>query len=410
MKKNILIIIILLFSTNCFASELENIEVHGFLAQGFLKTDKNNYLADTEEGTGDFNEMGINFGKKMSPRMRIGVQFFARDLGDVGNNEVEIDWFYADYYYKEWLGLRVGVMKRPVMGMFNENRDLDNIRTSILLPQSNYFEGIRDSVLRTNGVSLYGTLDAKTAGLLRYTIMYGEVHVPSDGSTSQFTADVVYNMFGLLAETTSIDVERTFSMRIDWLPPIDGLDIAFTYSNMPLDYNIKIISDIPASMAGMIPETFTIETKEWKAYSLSFEYLWSNLTFTAEATQVDTKTTALGQPANDNSTEHWYVSVAYRFTDWFELGSYYCEQYLDKDDKDGSVQVSRGKDDFRAWHKDLTFSARFDLSENWVAKVEVHSIDGAALIPPTMNIDTNTNQPSFERNWTMYAAKLSYTF
>ncbi len=36
------------------------------------------------------------------------MQLFARDLGDIGNDEIQLDWAYADYFWIKWLSLRVG--------------------------------------------------------------------------------------------------------------------------------------------------------------------------------------------------------------------------------------------------------------------------------------------------------------
>ncbi len=44
-------------------------------------------------------------------KLRVGVQFLSRDLGETGNNEVEVDWAYGDYRFRNWLGIRAGKMK-----------------------------------------------------------------------------------------------------------------------------------------------------------------------------------------------------------------------------------------------------------------------------------------------------------
>jgi len=128
----------ILYAANIQAMEVDllgGIDIHGLISQGFLKSDDNNFLAnDSEDGTFQYNDMGINFSKKLTEQIRLGLQLFARDLGDIGNDDVELDWAFADYRWKDWLGLQVGKIKFP-HGLYGETRDIDALRTNILLPQ-----------------------------------------------------------------------------------------------------------------------------------------------------------------------------------------------------------------------------------------------------------------------------------
>ena len=103
------------------------VEMHGFVSQGFIKTTNNNYLANSKRGSFEFTEVGINFTKSLSDRMRLGVQLFARDLGPVGDYKPQFDWFYLDYRFADWLGIRAGRTKLP-FGLYNEINDIDSAR------------------------------------------------------------------------------------------------------------------------------------------------------------------------------------------------------------------------------------------------------------------------------------------
>jgi len=39
----------------------DDVAIHGFISQGYLKSDHNDFLAETEKGSFQFNEMGLNF-------------------------------------------------------------------------------------------------------------------------------------------------------------------------------------------------------------------------------------------------------------------------------------------------------------------------------------------------------------
>jgi hypothetical protein len=139
---------------NGSAEEQVKVDIHGYLSQGFMYSNRNNFLADTEKGTFQFNELGINFAADLTDRLRLGIQLAARDLGDIGNDQVMIDWAYADYRWQDWLGIRAGRIKVPV-GLYNTSRDIDLLRTFILLPQGIYNESFRDLLTSMKGISAY---------------------------------------------------------------------------------------------------------------------------------------------------------------------------------------------------------------------------------------------------------------
>ena len=100
------------------------IEIHGFASQGAVKTTENRFLlAHSERGSVELSESGINFTATLTDRLRFGVQLCARDLGDLGNFTPNIDWFYLDYRFHDWLGVRFGRTKLP-LGPYSEVNEL----------------------------------------------------------------------------------------------------------------------------------------------------------------------------------------------------------------------------------------------------------------------------------------------
>ena len=153
--------ILLLATTPVFSAAgfgLNQVDIHGFVSQGYLQSsDYNFFQADTEDGTYEFNEFAINFSSSVTDNLRIGMQFLSRDLGTLGNNKIEVDWAFADYAFRNWLGLRVGRVKKPE-GIFNQYRDIDATRTCIFLPPGIYQEDLREATIAVNGMGIYGTL------------------------------------------------------------------------------------------------------------------------------------------------------------------------------------------------------------------------------------------------------------
>src|SRR5262249_42705161 len=151
------------------------LQAHGFVSQGYILTTDNNYLAKSTHGSFEFAEVGLNFTATLTEKLRAGVQLFARDLGPVGNYSAKADWFYLDYRFADWLGVRAGRTKIP-FGLYNDISDIDAARVPILLPQSVYPIQNRDYLLAQTGVELYGRLPTGSAGTLDYRLYGGTIY------------------------------------------------------------------------------------------------------------------------------------------------------------------------------------------------------------------------------------------
>lgn len=203
------------FATTAAAFDMESVRIHGFLSQGYLKSDTNDALfAETSSnGTFEFNEFGLNVVSQVNDDLRVGVQLLSRDMGEIGNNEVEIDWAYGDYNYRNWLGLRAGKMKTPY-GLYNYSRDIDAARTCILLPSSIYSEGFRESISTTIGIGAYG----EPPGGVEYQVVYGTTQLKEDEGIAK-------TMGGLIGipEFSDTSVDWAYAGDFKWFTPIDGI-------------------------------------------------------------------------------------------------------------------------------------------------------------------------------------------
>lgn len=442
MKRKLATLTILLlgmaFSGNAGAAELGQgkVDIHGFITQGYLVTDENNFMADTEgNGSFQYSEAGVNFASDVSERLRLGVQFIARDLGKMGNKEVSIDWAVADYSVNDWLNFRAGKGKLS-HGLYNYERDVDMLRASVLLPQSVYTEGWRDSVNAINGVSAYGYVPMGPAGNLTYHLDLGNTSVKSDGGEIRQLEDTMPKALGL--EVKDADTKTTLGGQLAWdtIFGIDGLRIAASGFNFEMDAESEIWNGTFTQLGTVNPLTgvFTAipgayaQGKESKNFNLkllstvgSLEFARGNFVFAAEYMNNDYEmtlpTTVAGTIHKKFDAIGYYGSISYRFTDWLELGTYYSEYYRDKDDKDGKKAVSGGAmallppgQEHAMWLKDFCLSARFDITPNWIFKMEGHLMNGAALLYSSDdNLDAN-GLPSYEEDWYMFAGKVSYSF
>ena len=443
----LLIIFILFFAGNTLqAEENGTIDIHGFIAQGFLQTSDNNFMAETKKGTLEFNEMGINFTTSLNDRLNAGMQFFARDLGDFGNDEIEVDWVFADYSYKPWLGVRVGKTRCP-FGLYNKTRDVDMLRTEILLPQGVYNEGWRDSLSALKGGSLYGTMTLGLFGNLNYNVLSGNMDFPKGSGVGKFAsnrADITNN---------SISSKTAYFSGLFWEMPVDGLRIGVSTSRIDVEINANTNNGsiwqyrtVQAMMAGAgsvistddyIVASGGLETAysnaqmagvdlvdvnilfpfkmKWFVYSI--EYIWDELILACEysknTSDYNMTSVTTGRAILTNREvvfEGWYTSASYRFSDFFEMGLYYTEFYPNKDDKDGLTQPTYGYPVEAGWYKDWCLSMRFDINENWVFKIEGHSLNGLAVIFMDDQERLVGGGYNVDKDWLLGAVKISYSF
>ena len=59
------------------------------------------------------------------------MQLLGRKFGSERDPSVVVDWAYGDYRWRDQLGLRAGRIKLPY-GLYNQERDVDMLRTSVL--------------------------------------------------------------------------------------------------------------------------------------------------------------------------------------------------------------------------------------------------------------------------------------
>lgn len=374
-----------------FGFDQEDIEIHGFVSQGFLKSSDNDYLGDSSRGSYEFNEIGLNFAVPITDDLRFGIQFFSRDLGNYGNNELTIDWAFLDYTWKDWLGFRAGKIKMP-FGFYNRQRDADMLRTAVQLPQSVYNEALRDFVVALHGFSLYGSARLGAFGYIDYELFTGTFDVPPDTpyiaetvSMLQYSNPTVYN--SLVANGVDLSANNTHVRGIQggmlvWNTPLSGLRLGVTDFFGEIDFEFAEVTSL-------------MKLKEFSV--LSAEYDIGDLTFSAERFMMDVD--------SKKSTEGYYGSITWEIVNWVSIGAAYGEYYPNADDKNGSKLEADGVPDYYAWQKDITASIRFNVNEFWCFKFETRFINGLGLT----SIAANPPEDS-EQNWNLCLLKTSLSF
>jgi hypothetical protein len=367
--------------------EDHKVEVHGFVSPGFIVTSGNNYLAHSKRGSFEFSEVGLNFTVPITDKLRTGMQLFARDLGPVGNYSVKADWYYLDYRFDDWFGIRAGRVKIP-FGLYNDTADIDTARVPVLLPQSIYSVTSRDYLLAQTGGEMYGRLRlGKSGGAFEYRLYGGTIFIDK---ATQSTVNI---------PVTDIDVPFVAGQRLMWETPIDGLRLGGSLQALKLDLSYQIPAGIPGLAAG--PASIKAPVKLWVG---SVEFARDRFLLAAEYSRwIVLFDTSIPLPTLPSGTaksisERAYVMGSYRVTDWLSPGMYYSVMYPD-------VENRSGKD--KQMH-DVAATLRFDINSWWLVKLEGHYMSGTAGLDPSLNDGKQLTQ--LQHDWTAFFVKTTAHF
>jgi len=330
------------------------VQIHSFAQQGYALSNQNNFLSmDTSQGSFGMTDGGVNASVAITDKFRIGAQVYARNIGQLGDYHVQLDWGYGDYKFKDWFGIRGGKIK-TALGLFNDIQDMEFLQTWALLPQGVYPLDLRSSTIAHTGGDVYGEVALGRAGSLSYTGYFGiRENDPYGGLYyGDASANVPVRSFS----------GKTWGTDLRWHTPIDGLMIGGSWADQTQDLKVfytiydAILTD-HNNPEDLIAAYVDYTRGKWHLNS-EFRENYNPEIYTF-----------LGTTGHTNqSTQGWLGTVAYRVTKWLEVGTYNSRFYVDAPQ---NPQNTASNHIF-----DQTVTARFDITSWWNVKVEEHFING----------------------------------
>jgi len=406
------------------AQTLGGVTFHGFVGQGYLKSTDNNWLsAPTSEGSFAFTEAALNFTVEPASKLRVGGQFYARDLGVQGNNKVVLDWAVGDYRFRDWLGIRAGKVKMPT-GLYNIVIDNPVARPEIIMPSGLYPLSTRDLANTVQGFDLYGTIDLGGAGELDYETWVGTIDLDGSYLIQRFLVEAAYaglpalglEQPNVLVSEIKPNMKYIWGGALDWRV-VPGL--RFKFSGNTSESSVASAATYGGyTRQGPIPIPVSFITRSDASYKQDYtlfysgEYRQGGLRLAAEyymgKNVIEASATGLPVPVPVvTATEKpysWYGQASYRFNETFEASGYYSYMNLDRDDKDGLRFLAQGQPAYRAWMKQWTFSGRADINSHWLVKAEASFINGTAGVALLDNLD------GFTESWKFFALQMVVHF
>jgi len=343
------------------------VQIHGSLQQGAVKSDGNNYLTmSSNEGSASMTDGAVNVSSQITKKLRVGAQFYFRNIGQLGEFHPQLDWAYADFKANDHVGVRGGKVK-TALGLYNDTQDMEFLYTWALLPQAVYPLDLRSVTISHVGADVYGGFDLKRGGTINYTVYGGKI---PDDSNGGYLYGVQDNGNDFL---TSLD-QTVFGGDVRWSG--HGLTAGYSLLRSTAKVDVRTTQIFP------FPFNVRADVKPWTRRALYAEYQGAKLRLAAEyrtenrfqgytAIQplpppLDAMFAQAGAPL-DFSAAGWFVSGSYRLNDHLELGSYF-DRYV-PDTKQNAVGPKN-------LMEETVVTARIDLTSWWNLKVEGHFVGG----------------------------------
>ena len=348
------------------------VQAHGFVSQGFVYTDQNNWLTmNTTEGSAAMTEMGLNASSQLTDKLRVGAQVYDRNLGQLGQWHPTLDWGVADYRFKNWFGVRAGKVK-TTLGLYNDSQDLDFLHVFALLPQGVYPTDMREVTNAHTGGDLYGNITLpRHLGDLSYTAYAGH------------RSDSMYSGYPYLAVQWLVLFKELGGLQyggdLRWNTPVKGLTIGGSRLNQELTGKGKFVSMLNPS-GPLLP--YQASTKKDWTNQFYTEFLFRRFRFDGEYRRAFHYVPYI--PGADVSTDarSWYIAGSYRVHKRLEIGSYYSRYTIRE--LAGGIVAAIAPNDPDTSHPvnhvyDKVVAARVDLNRFVYVKVEGHFMDGYGI-------------------------------
>lgn len=387
---------ILLLSTARSGTALElgeQLQLHGFASQAIIQSSANRYFGDSEDGSLDLTEIGLNLSYRLNARMLLAAQVLARRAGDMYDGSPVLDYGLLDMQllsspdYR--LGVRLGRIKNP-FGLYNETRDVPFTRPSIFLPQVVYFDKVRNLVMSSDGMMLYGSLFGR----------YGTLDVTLGAGQMNLDDNVEWTWLGL-------DGEGEFEAREpSW--------IAGLWYSSP-DESLRLgVSGVMSSMDYVVPGASVLPKDGWVDFSYliaSLQYSLDDWILAAEYARVPMQWNDLWPLSffSDQVTEGYYLQGIYRLRTNLEWMLRYEEGFASRHDRDGeqwAAQTGGLSPPHNFYSKIWTTGLGWQPRPNLLLRLEYQRHQGTFAL----SLLENPPGSGLVRDWDVWAASVSIRF
>jgi hypothetical protein len=373
----------------------DNLQIHGFLGQAYVQSSDNRFFGDSEEGSFEFTEIGVNASYRFNPSLLVAGQLLSRRAGDMYDGSPSLDYGLLDFTAfadeSTRIGLIAGRFKNP-FGLFNDTRDVSFTRPGIFMPQSVYYDKVRNLVLANDGVQLY-------------TEFHGEedsLYLQLGAGRSPIDKNVEYAYFGYDLGGDLEPKGVTLVGRIMYEGDGGRYRLGLSGAEASVEYDG---ATAPGVTDGTVDIIYWIASLELNGenWSLAAEYTQGPVAWDGFGPLIDER---------DGTAEGYYLQGSFRPKPSWELMLRYEESYANKEDKDGKEAEASAATfglvvpNYNFFTKDWTAGIRWDINDSLMLRGEYHRINGTFMLSPR----ENRNPAELEQHWDLYSLLFSYRF
>lgn len=363
------------------------LQFHGFLTQAYVHTTDNSFFGDSEDGSLEFRELGINTSYRFNPQLLASAQVLSRVAGEMYDGSPTIDYAQIDYLLsmdeRQRLGFIVGRYKNP-FGLYNETRDVAATRPGIFMPQAIYWDRVRNMVLSNDGLQLF--FERENA-MHRFNLKLIAGMTPIDENVEKSYLPPMLN-----ASMDQDGLTTGGRLLYEW----DGgrLRLALSNALLTLDGETGMLP------AGSIDIDYWVLSAQYNEgpWRLTVEYMEEPLDYSGFAGLFDSA---------DTTVDGYYLQGDYRLNSDWELMLRYEESHYDKDDPNGKQRsLLTGLPEHTFYSKLWTLGLLWEPTENLMLRAEFSQVEGTIFLS---NLD-NPDPSDTSKDWNLFSLLVSYSF
>ena len=351
MKNVVIYFSILLFvivsTREAYSFMLGDVSIHGFGGWAYGTTDnENSYLVGDEDGSYDHVNFSLNVSANPYEKLSLYVQTGYNEDSD--EDEIELDYAFAEWFISDALIFRVGKIKAPFM-LYTEVYDVGTLRPFFTLPQGIYREVAAEAY---KGVGITGSFFSRGDWEFSYDLYGGELSL---------LPNPFINPLELETMTIEPKANDLVGGRVTVQTPIDGFSVSFSSYTGRIEF--------------VVDDEYSLKDIERYIFlGSSLEYLTDRLWLRSEfLTQ---------RKSSQLEVDIAYVEAAYKLTNRWQLATRY--EYSNMETSDTDFQML--PESF--WeHKEFSFGVNYWFNPNLVAKCSYHIVDGNRFAIPEKSED-----------------------
>lgn len=364
---------------------------HGFIAQGVMDSHDSSFANLEGETSAKLTEVGFNASYDINHALRLAGQVIYLN----GDNRY-VEGARVDYLFLDWAAYEDICWKLDInLGKYKNNHwlyssawDVPHTRPSIMLPQSVYFDVMRDATLAIEGVGVSLSHIAEL-GTLTFSFSAGK------GDIDESTQLVMSSQ----AEG-KLELDKSFITSIRFIPDSERWLVNISYLDSNIDYNAAE------------NDVFRDGKIEVERYIGSLMYSANRWELTAELIQEKSVTHELinNRESFSQTSQGGYLQSRFFAAKDLVLLARFDLFDRNKDDRSGA-QLSAASGGVLPTHlgymDDVTIGVEWGIQQNLRLQAEFHRIHGTGRLGPTLTPNININQSEY---WNFWAVQLMYWF